>query len=103
MLSCRHDEQRVANVAANCAAGRARHRGRIGIHADHERVGLPRSSGEDRAAVARAEVYRYGGVVSCQASDIAGRQTREPRDLERHAAFSKVYPSLDSQAHWPRD
>lgn len=65
MLSCRHDEQRVTNVAANCAAGRARHRGRIGIHADHERVGLPRSSGENCAAVARAEVYCDGGVVSC--------------------------------------
>lgn len=78
MLSCRHDEQRVANVAANRSAGRARHRGRIGIHADHERVGLPHSSGEDRVAVARAKVYCDGGVVSCQASDIAGVKLVNP-------------------------
>jgi hypothetical protein len=46
------------------------------------------SSGEDCAAVARAEVYGYVGVVSCQASD--GVELVNPATLDDTQHFPKV-------------
>jgi hypothetical protein len=65
------------------------HGGRVGVHADGERVRVPGRKRQDMPAVAGSEVDRHAGVAACEALGLADVQLEQvaAADNSKHASI----------------